>query len=339
MRAKRAGSAMAVAAAVSCLLAWVLGAGCRSASARSVAPQQRLVTGPAEGSSGAISVVDALGNEVRLSRPAKRVVSLAPNLTEIVCLVGGEEQLVGVTDFCKYPPQVRNKPKIGGIINPSLEKVLALKPDLLLVARGTDLRIIERMRKSGVAVYAADPRSVRDVIVLVRTVGRLLGRDAEADAAARHLEKRLAALTSKPVATGSRPKALAVVELEPLFVAGSDSFLDDLLRLAGLENAARGEKPWARWSSERVLNADPDLILVVRAHGAVGTADADLRRQLAHRAPWSTLRAVRTGHVYSVTDDLVTIPGPRLLDGLQEVVSIRQAYERRTAARGAAGLG
>ncbi|MCX7597952.1 MAG: helical backbone metal receptor [Armatimonadetes bacterium] len=286
-----------------------------------------------------ISVVDALGNQVRLARPAQRVVSLAPNLTEIVCFVGGEKQLVGVTDFCRYPPEVRSKPKVGGIINPSLEKVLSLKPDLLLVARGTDLRIIERMRKSGVPVYAADPKSLRDVIELVRTVGHLLGRDAEAGAAARKLEKRLAALTSRAVPASHRPKALAVVELEPLFVAGSGSYLDDLLRLAGLENAAGGEEPWARWSSERVLNADPDLILVVRMQGPTGGAAPDLRKQLIHRSPWRTLRAVKAGAVYTVTDDLVTIPGPRLLDGLEEVVSIRHDYERRLAARGVAGSG
>lgn len=293
---------------------------------------------PAVGA-GAISAVDALGNEVRLGGPAQRVVSLAPNLTEIVCFVGGEGQLVGVTDFCKYPPQVRNKPKVGGIINPSLEKVLALKPDLLLVARGTDLRIIERMRKSGVAVYAADPKSVRDVIGLVRTVGHLLGRDAEAEAAARQLENKLAALRSKSPRAGRRPKALAIVELEPLFVAGSGSFLDDLLELAGLQNAASGEKPWARWSSERVLDADPDLILVVRMQAPTGPAASDLRKQLVSRSPWRTLRAVKAGDVYAVTDDLVTIPGPRLLDGLEEVVAIRRAYERRLASGGAAGSG
>jgi len=324
-------------------VAWlaVLGCGARRASVEAANTSGGAVVRGGHGpvAAGEIYAVDALGVEVRLASPARRVVSLAPNLTEIVCLVGGEGQLVGVTDFCKYPPQVRSKPKVGGVINPSLERVLALRPDLLLVARGTDLRIIERMRKSGVPVYAADPKSVREVIGLVRAVGHLLGRDAEADAAARKLEARLAALTSKQPARGRRPKALAVVELEPLFVAGSGSFLDDLLRLAGLENAARGEQPWARWSSERVLNADPDLILVVCAHGALGGADSGLRDRLMARAPWRTLRAVKAGDVYSVTDDFVTIPGPRLLDGLEQVVSIRRAYERGLVARGAAAPG
>ncbi len=270
---------------------------------------------------------DVLGSTIELSGPAKRVVSLSPNLTEIVCFVGGYDQLVGVTEFDKYPPEIASRPRIGGIVNPSLEKVVAAKPDLVLVARGLDRHIIDRLKSQGVQVFGSDPRNLDDVLSLADLVAKMLGREAEARGKLDALRAQIAK-TEKDIAQPEvKPKALVVIEVDPLFVAGDGSFVDDLLRRSGFTNAAAGSKPWAQWSSERLLAANPDLVFLVSEHGQISRAmDPDLAARLKTRSPWSDMQAVQQGCLFAVTDDYVTIPGPRLALGLDELVKIRSQY-------------
>jgi iron complex transport system substrate-binding protein len=299
--------------------------------------RQAAPSNPSRASAGPIVLTDALGQRVSLPAPATRVVSLAPNLTEIVAFVGGLGQLAGVTDFCHYPPKVSSKARVGGIINASFERILALKPDLVLVARGTDMALLRRLRETGVPVYGSDPQTLDDVLSLIVAVGTLLGREAEARRGADGLRRRAEALTPPARPGRAHPRALAVIELDPLFVAGSGSFLDDLLRRAGMDNAAAGARPWARWSSERVLAARPDLVLIVSEQRPTAGPDSDLLARLRDRAPWRDLAAVEAGRAYSVPDDLVTIPGPRLVDGLQGLVAIAAEAARPASASAVPG--
>jgi iron complex transport system substrate-binding protein len=270
---------------------------------------------------------DGLGNTIELTGPAKRVVSLSPNLTEIVCFVGGYDQLVGVTDFDKYPPEIASKPRMGGIVNPSLEKVVAAKPDVVLVARGLDRGLIDRLRSQGVQVFGSDPQNLDDVRALTEQVAQILGRASTARSRLDALRAQIAQTERAVVRPDVKPKALAVIEVDPLFVAGSGSFVDDLLRLAGYSNAAEGSKPWAQWSAERVLAANPDLVFFVSEHGEISRGmDPDLAARLKTRSPWRNLKAVQQGCLFSVTDDYVTIPGPRLVKGLAELVEVRKRY-------------
>jgi iron complex transport system substrate-binding protein len=274
-----------------------------------------------------ISLADDLGHLVVLPHPPQRVVSLSPNLTEIVYFVGAGSRLVGVTDFCDYPPAARTRPKIGGIINPSLERVLALKPDLVLAARGNDLAFVERLRQHGLPVFATDPHSFEEVLRLIERIGALLGLAEQARVRTARLRGRLAELEARARASPTHPRALVLISLDPLFAAGRDTFIDDLLRHAGLRNAAAARGPWAKWSAERVLASAPDLLVVVAEHGGTAATRRELLAQLQHRSPWRELACVRAGQVYPATDDYLTIPGPRLLEGLAELVAIHRRYD------------
>lgn len=265
---------------------------------------------------------DDLGREVTLDQPARRVVSLAPNLTEIVFFLGQADRLVGVTDFCDYPPDARHKPSIGGIVNPSLEKVLALRPDLVLVARGSDLAFIERLRRDGVQVFGTDPQTLDDVLGLIERLGALLGCADEAAERVADLRAQVAQLASQLPEARPRPRALVVISLDPLFVAGGGTFVDDLLRLAGMDNAAGHDKPWAEWSAERVLAAQPDPVILVGPSSPSPAAKAPLAL-LAGKTPWRTLPSVKAGRVFEVSEDHLTVPGPRLLQGLADLVAVR----------------
>lgn len=324
--AKRKACRPAVAAR--CLLAAaavVALSGCRTAP---LAPP----SSAAPGAGFPMRLTDVLGHTIVLTGPARRVVSLTPNLTEIVCFVGGCEQLVGITDYCKYPPEAMSKPRMGGVINPSLEKVIAARPDLVVVGRGLDSAIIDRLRAQGVPVFCSDPQNLDDVLGLCELVARMLGRSSEAKPRLDALRAQIAKAERKVRQPELKPKALAVIEVDPLFVAGGGSFLDDLLKRAGFANAAAGARPWAQWSSERLLACNADVILVVSEHGQINRGmGLNLVARLRARSPWRDMKAVQQGCLFPVTDDYVTIPGPRLVLGLDELVRIRSRYLRHGA--------
>ncbi len=310
-------------------------AGCRGLgrSLRQPGEPQAAVSPPANSRADwPRTFVDDLGNVVKLPAPAQRVVSLSPNMAEIVCFVGAADKLVGVTDFCDYPPEAAAKPKVGGIINPSLEKIIALQPDLVLAAQGNDITFLERLRAEGIAVYAAKPQTLDDVIELVETVGALLGLDKEARRRADELRRRAEQLQRFAAELQTQPRALCVIEVDPLFVAGPGSFIDDLLRRARMANAVQQGREWTRWSAERLIAANPDIVILVRGpHSA--------SRGLATASPWRELAAVQAGMVFEVDEDLLTIPGPRLVDGLAKLIEIHRQYEAAVPAASSSGGG
>ncbi len=270
---------------------------------------------------------DDLGKTVTFKQPPQRLVSLSPNLTEIVFLVGAGEQLAGRTDFCDYPPEALDKPTIGGIINPSLEKLVSLEPDLVLAARGVDAAFLDRLREWEIPVLGYDPQTLDDVIALVERIGQLTGHDREGAEAA----DKLAARKEHVVSQSSRwadaeLRVLFVVSREPLFVAGITSFVDNILRSCGTRNAIAGlsgvdqHRPWPQISREAIVAADPQLLIFAQTHGA-GAADVptDILAQLANTPAWREVAAVKNSQVHTINDDLVTIPGPRLIDGLEEI--------------------
>ncbi len=270
---------------------------------------------------------DDLGNTVTLARPPQRVITLQPNLAEIIALVGAIDQLVGVTEFCNYPPEAAAKAKVGGIINPSLEKIVGLQPDLVLVSRGNDMAFIRRLAELDISVLGYDPQTLPDVIELVRRLGEVTGHQEQAEQAAQDLRERYeTVLRQASGRSGIRLRVLFVLSWEPLFVAGATSFVNDMITAAGGENAVRQitnvdqKKPWPQISREAVVAANAQAIISTAAHGKAQAAEAE---QILHRLKtdpgWQQVTAVKQGQVYIIDDDLVTIPGPRLIDGLETI--------------------
>ena len=308
---------------VPCLMALAV-AGCQR-------PEEAALPAAAPAGGAAISFVDDLGGQVSLARPAQRVVSLSPNLTESMYAIGADDLLVGVTDFCKYPPPVAAKPKIGGIINPVLERVVALKPDLVLAARGNDPQFLKRLRDMKIEVAGFDPQSIDDVVALLGKLGRVCGREDASAKAVAALNQRLASIKAgvKPPA-GAPPRVLFILEWQPLFVAGPKSFVADMIRMGGGVNLATGanlaaganaDSPWPQVSAESMIALDPQIIIFAKMQGA-GVDTAKVIAGMRKDAAWKNVSAVKNNRIYAVDDDLVTIPGPRLVDGIEQVVDV-----------------
>jgi len=253
--------------------------------------------------------------------PPRRIISLAPNITEILFALGLGDEVVGVTRFCDYPPEALTKTKVGGLVDPSLESIQALHPDLVVAFRGNPLRAVERLQALRLPVFVLDiGRSLDDIFVLVEKLGAITGR---AEAAAGLNEKLRAEIREVRAALAGgdeEPKVFLVLHGQGLWTCGRNSYLHDLIIQAGGLNIAAGiAKDWAFYSRERLLQDDPDVILVL-ARSPEEFARA--RAWLAGPAGLSGVRAVRAGRVHLIDQNAASRFGPRLAATLRDVAAL-----------------
>jgi iron complex transport system substrate-binding protein len=241
------------------------------------------------------------------------VVSLSPHFTEIVYDLGAEDRLIAVTDYCRYPPAATRKPKVGGLLNPSLEGILRLKPDLVLAVPFYG-SLIGSLRKFGVPVLVLDNSRLSDALSAYDAVGKALGMEQEARAGRRRLEARLEGL--RPRGSRTRPTALFVAgtetgTLNQMVAAGRGTFVSELLRKAGFRNILDDVKaPFTILSREELLRRDPDVIFHAVTQGENGPGAEKAYRRLWGK--WDALGAVRGNKLYFITRDEWMVPGPSL---------------------------
>lgn len=253
---------------------------------------------------GPVTVTDDAGRVIRLAAPARRIVSLAPSHTEIVYAIGAGDRLVGRTPACDHPPAAAAVPPVGDLFPPAWERILGADAELVLMAGGS-LEVRRRLEGHGLTVAVFDPRTLPAVADAMRRIGVLAGVDAEPAAAC--FEAALAA-ASRP-AGGDAPRVFYEVGFEPLYGAGPEGFVGDLIRRAGGANAlGRGE--WPRVETEQLVAANPGVMVV----GNPARRDAI---RVAPPAGWAVIDAVARGQVVAVPDaDLFVRPGPRVVEGL-----------------------
>lgn len=278
---------------------------------------------PAGPPPGGRVVRDALGREVVCPIRPERIVSLAPSATEMLFALGLGERLVGATHFCDYPPEAARLPKIGGFTDPNLERILSLRPDLVVGARGNPRELFERLERLGVAGLALEGESLVGLSSDLRLLGRAAGAEARAGELAEEWQRRGEALAALAARTPNRPRVLFLFSLEKPISAGAGSHLDDLIRRAGGRNlAADAGGAWPELTRESILTLDPEVLILSTPHGvAEGERGAPLG--VLRRDPrWAGVAAVRNGRVALLDDDLLTIPGPRLFEGLERMAEV-----------------
>src|SRR5439155_23682367 len=252
-----------------------------------------LVTGLLSGSSVAGDppphiFIDDLNRQVVLPSVPQRIVSLAPSITEILFAIGLGERVVGVTQYCDYPPEAQAKPKVG-YTHPSLEAIVALQPDLVLAPREL-LRAdaLGKLEQLEIPTYVLDAQTVDSILAHIQTLGRILGAQTAADELTGRMRRRIEDIR---VRTSSLPRlrVLYVLNSEPLITVGPGSFIHQLIELAGGSNiAARAQVAYPRLSMEAVLKEDPELILF-----PTGRAEGIARGEEEGWQPWTTLSAIK----------------------------------------------
>lgn len=247
--------------------------------------------------------------------PPARIVSLAPNVTEVICALGLERNLVGVTTFCDYPASVRGKPTVGGPANPSLERILELRPDLVVVdEEGSGHNFAGRLERLGIRTALFRASRLSGLAAGIRRLGRDLGIAVKGERLAARIEQSLRTAERKQTAY----RALFVIWPDPLVTAGSGTLIDDALRLVGFRNIA-SEAPgtYPRLSLEAVTERNPEILVVGSGHARIFPMEKLLRRL-------ASVDAVREGRICYVGDALYR-SGPRIPEGIGE---LRRCAER-----------
>jgi iron complex transport system substrate-binding protein len=258
--------------------------------------------------------VDDSGRKVTIPAKIERFVSLAPNLTEIAYAVGAGDRLVGNTTFCDYPAAAKNVAKVGDTLQPSIERILALRPQLVLVSTASQLEAFtKQLNERQIAVYVTDPRDLEGVFRSILRVGDLLNESI----AASELVKQLRARSEKVERTvAGLPPVSTFFQLsgQPLYTAGRDSFVTNLIERAGGRSVTSDvREAWPRLSDEAAVASRPEAVIMLSG-GAMGAAANTKVAAALKNSP-----AVQHGRVYLIDGDLLTRPGPRLVDGLEQI--------------------
>jgi iron complex transport system substrate-binding protein len=263
---------------------------------------------------------DQTGHQVNVPDHPLRLVSIAPSITETLYELGLGDRLVGDTDYCDYPPQAKSLPHVGALLNPSLEKIVALKPDLVL---GTDeanrRETADQLDRLGIPLYGVTAHTVEGTLQSLEDLGHILDWDQPTQKLVARLRARVAAI-EKQVQGEPRPKVLFVVWYRPLITAGNQTFISDVIRRAGGESISDDLKSeWPHMGLEEVLKRAPDVILFPRTEAFAPSLD-----EFQKLPGWRDLTAVKNHHIYFVAETIMR-PSPRLIDALEEVARIIHA--------------
>jgi iron complex transport system substrate-binding protein len=264
------------------------------------------------------NIVDSLGRSVTIDKIPQRIVSLAPGNTEILFALGLGDKVVGVTEYCNYPQEAMNKPKVGGFSNVDIEKVVSLEPDLVLATHIHEKTVIPALEKLGLTVVALTPGSLNEVLDSITLVGKITGQSGEASKLINDLGTRIKAVSDKTrnLSPDQKPRVFYVTWHDPLMTAGTETLADDVISSAGGQNIAYDISGDKAIDLETVIYRDPQVIV---ASVGMGSGE-DLPWQYVQTEPrLKNTQALLNNRVYKIDGDVIHRPGPRIVDALEQM--------------------
>jgi iron complex transport system substrate-binding protein len=259
-----------------------------------------------------IAYTDGIGRRVELPKHPVRIISLAPNVTEIIYFLGAQDRLIGDTTLCDWPEEAKRKPKIGDLLNPNYEVILAAKPDLVIASTaGNDQNAVMKLAGLGVPVYVIAPRSVENIFQSVEDMGRVTDCAAQSLQLVAQMKERLEQVRLR-IAGLPPVRAFFITWFDPLLTPGKTTFENDVLRLAGVISiTADIPQYYPRYSLEQLLVKNPDAILTIEHSG-------DPLPDFKKTPGWKDLKAVKEGKVYFLSEYLQH-PSPLIVDGIEDL--------------------
>lgn len=261
-----------------------------------------------------VKVKDDMGKVTVIARKPMRIVSLAPSHTEVLFALGLGNRVVGRTDFCDYPAEVSKVPSLGGYSQPSIESILAVKPDLIFASFGTPKEIVEQLRKLGIPVVGYNPETLSDITRLIWEMGKITDTEGTAVRLVQNMKDRIAAV-QKVVQNAPRPTVFWEVWHDPIYTAGHNTYINDLINLAGGVNIAADTKGWPVYSLEMLLAKNPDVYFATKDQWSSPG-------NIPGRAGYNQLKAVKNNRVYIIDANTVNRPSLRLVEGLETVARL-----------------
>ena len=263
-------------------------------------------------------VVDDVGRTVRVPADPRRVIAMAPSLTEVVFALGQEHRLAGITRFSDYPEQTKDLPKVGSYVHLDLEKIMALQPDLCLAVKdGNPIAVVQRLEGLGIPVYAISPQNVDQVADMIIGLGDVLGAPARGKALADDMRRRIQAVKTAVSTARKKPKVFFQIGIAPIVSAGDHTFINELIHLAGGVNLTSGRIPYPRLTSEEVISLAPDVFIITSM-----ARNQAFEKVKAYWKKWQSIPAVRNERIFLVDSNIVDRPTPRLIDGLEALARL-----------------
>jgi iron complex transport system substrate-binding protein len=264
------------------------------------------------------NIVDGLGRQITINAVPQRIVSLAPSNTEILFALDLGDKVVGVTEYCNYPEAAKTKPKVGGFSTVDIEKVVSLRPDLVLATQIHSKTIIPALEKLGLTVVALTPSSLTGVLDSITLVGKITGQSKEASELIKDLSTRITAIADKTqkLSTAQRPRVFYVTWHDPLWTAGTGTLSNDVISQAGGQNIASDITGDKTIDLETVINRDPEVIIV---SVGMGTGEDLPWQYIKSESRLKNTQALLTDRVYKIDGDLIHRPGPRIVEALEQM--------------------
>lgn len=263
---------------------------------------------------------DDMGRAVTIDEIPERIVSFGPSITEILFALGLDDKIVGVSDFCDYPEAARSKAKIGNAFSPSLEKIVELEPDLVLTVKHEQLNT--QLESLGIKFMVIDPQDMDEILADIELLGKITGTEQRAKELVEDMQAAISQVRSQ--VEGAQPVSVFFIvdgtDPNNPWTAGAGSFIDALITMAGGDNVAGGAVgAWVQFSIEQIVSSNPEIIIVQTITGGVPTIATEVLEQ--HPA-WRETDAVKQGNILLINGDLVSRPGPRIVQGLEELAKI-----------------
>ena len=262
-----------------------------------------------------LTVKDDFGRNVTIKEIPERIISLSPTNTEILFAIGAGDRVVGVTEYCNYPEEAKEREKIGGVSTVSIEKVVSLEPDLVLGDELNGKEIFERLEELNITVVGLNPVNISEILDDILLVGTLTGEEKNASALVVDMDRRIEEIKNKTCDV-KRPKVAHITWHVPIWVTGSGTVQDELIEIACGENVFSDLKDWDTVSLETFIDRNPDVIIVSVGHGVAGLGPYEY---LLSEERLKVVSAVKNERVYTINADIASRTGPRIVDVTEEV--------------------
>ena len=265
----------------------------------------------------ATTITDDMGKTVTIPAVPQRIISLSPSTTEILFGLGLDDRIVGVTEYCDYPAEARDKPKIGGYSTVSIEKVIAQKPDLVVASFGNGEELVDQLQSLDMTVISMDPQTISDVMNDITIIGEATGTPENASDLRGGLEARIQNVEDTASRADDRPKVAHVIWNDPIYVSGSGTFQDEMIRMAGGVNAFPSIDGWKNIGIEDFITANPDVLIVNTGSGMGGDVDV-IAKYFREEPRFANVAAISNNRIYLIDSDMVDRAGPRIVDALED---------------------
>jgi len=264
------------------------------------------------------TLTDAVGRQVTVPESPRRIVSLAPDITETLFALGLSEEIAGVTQFSDFPPAATMKPKVGSYADLNIEAIIDLNPDLILATgAGTSPVLVKRLERMGFPVFVVYPKNLDDVLAAIQQIAGVVGRGWKGRAIVENMKHRIDRV-SRRVAGRGEPRVFLQIGRDPIYTVSEGSFADHLIATAGGDNIAKNARiPYPSYSLEKILLQAPEVIIVSSMY-----LDANHQNWIEEWKKWKVLPAVKNNRLYTIDSDIIDRPSPRIVHGLERIAQM-----------------